>query len=212
MLRDQFQRDQMLIGPSDGQTTKMRIAQGVGSDRLKFSSVLCAECNGTKTQPADLEFDIFLERVRQTENDVCRTLAEQRYAVGSKPYLNVFRYFAKQLCCHLSDAGAPVFLRLSRFAIGATNNNCVCLRSVPDDQFRDLQSQGITKYAAQGGLAIACDNHHGAPTRVVSSLSTGPIRFEFFFALSIAEQFEIHLSHRDFIEKCHTAIASTETR
>lgn len=206
-LRSQFGADGVLVGSSHQPVTGMRTAQSVGSDHLKFKNRICAQCNSARTQPADLEFDRFLERLLGLGGDPSRVFALERYARDTPEYLNVFRYFAKLLCCHLSEIGAPIFQRLALFAIGQAHENCIWLDIKDDGDFLKMRAIGLESYAAHGGLTAICDRKTGEPTRLVSSVTVGPLQFEFFTVISPAERLEIRLEHPQFVDACRAAVA-----
>lgn len=181
----------------------------MGSDQLKFKNRICARCNNAGTQPADREFDRFLERLLDVGGDPSRVFALERYARDKPEYLNVFRYFAKLMCCHLSEVGAPMLQRLALFAIGQAHENCVWLDIKADRDFLKLRAIGLESYAAHGGLTAVCDRKTGEPTRLVSSVTLGAIHFEFFTVISPEERLEIRLEHPRFGDACRAAVAAS---
>ena len=60
VLRQQFGKADLLVGIS-GSPEKMKAAQSTNSKRLKFGASLCQDCNSSRTQEPDWEFDRFHE-------------------------------------------------------------------------------------------------------------------------------------------------------
>lgn len=209
-LRLEFGADRMMIGEFGGPKESMRVAQGVKSKVLHFGAPMCAPCNNTRTQPADNEFDLFHKTARElmvNGRDPKLVFEDKRYKVGSAAYLNVFRYFAKLLCCHLADVGGPCPRHLSRFALGQASINCVWLDVDHDWVYKQTSTEfGTHQYAAHGGLVVYGDKKTGGPNAFHSALTVGPLRYVFFSRLNRFERLELRLVHREFYDWCRTEV------
>lgn len=129
-IRSEFGFEKMVIGHFGEPNGKIRHVQGPKSKNLHFDAKVCRTCNSARTQAADREFDNFHRIAREildTGGKPSDMFCDDRYKVGSQPYLNTFRYFAKLLCCHIAEVNGPVPLHIARFAIGQANQNCVWL-------------------------------------------------------------------------------------
>jgi hypothetical protein len=211
-LRSEFGREKMVIGITEDPST-FRNAQGIKSKVLHFSSRVCANCNNVLTQAPDREFDFFMSEARtllQDRNDPKLVFENPRYRVGSDSYLNIFRYFAKLLCCHLGEIRAPRPMHLSRFARGLANQNCVWLDVVKDVTYRQISAKlGEHQYAAHGGLIVYGDKHSRLPNAFHSTLTIGPICFVFFSRLNWFEKMEIKLAHTEFRTWCSERVSES---
>ena len=203
-VRNEFGKDEMFIGNADSPQGPGRYAQSPKSKAFQFQSRLCAACNGARTQGADMEFDRL--------NSVARDLLDHgrnpslafddpRYEINSPAYLNVFRYFAKLLCCHMAEVGAPRSIRMSRFAIGLSDLNCVWLQIDEDWAYKQLsQIIGQQQYAAHGGLTIYVHRRTDLPHGFHSTLTLGPLRYVFYSYLTWCESLALKDSHHSFCE------------
>lgn len=208
-LRAEFGGANMLIGRFGEADAPMRLARGPKSKALHFAARLCGACNSARTQPADLEFDRFIELASKRQargEDPADVFLADRYASGSVPYLNVFRYFAKLMCCHMADIGAPRRLHMARFAMGLTDRNCIWLKVDEDWNYSQLsESFGIDQYASHGGLVIYASKKTQAANAIHSTLTVGRLRCAFHSRFTWVEQLELRLSHRAFFDRCRQA-------
>ncbi len=208
VLRKIFGKDAMVIGSFDG-TGSLRSAQGPKSRAFHFSARMCASCNGSNTQGPDHEFDRFHDLISEMLSqglapELVFSLPE--YGVGSAPYLDVFRYFAKLLCCHMAESCGPRPLELSEFAVGKTDRNLVFLNIDADPAYENLlDSFGEHQFAAHGGLMVCADSKSSLPTSFRSSLSLGAVRYKFWVQYDEAVQTELRHFHPDFWEKYEAA-------
>lgn len=207
-LRKIFGKDAMVIGSFDG-TGGPRSAQGPKSRAFHFAARVCAACNGSHTQGADHEFDRFHASVSEMllqgkAPELVFNLPE--YEIGSAPYLNVFRYFAKLLCCQVAESRGPRPLELSEFAIGKRDHNLVFLNIDADPTYENfLDSFGEHQFAGHGGLTVCADSQCSLPTRFRSSLSLGAVRYNFWIQYDAAVQTELQHFHPEFWGKCEAA-------
>ena len=215
MLKQEFGKAQLSVHRGDGLEQSGRIAQSIKSKRLKFRSRICQACNSARTQLPDNEFDKFstlaLQKLKLRQDP--KTLWNEKiYEERSVSYLNLFRYFAKLLCCHLAEIDAPIPRRLALFSISRLQNNSVWLDIQRDwtyekieAHWNDLQLEtqlGKLQYAAHGGLLIYGDNVTGAPTAFHSTVTLGPLQYVFFVHLAPIEVLELKYLYRDFYNWC----------
>lgn len=204
ILKQEFSGEPMAIGTFGG--TGFRHAQGPKSTQLHFDSRLCALCNGARTQPADREFDAFhkmVDQLARADQELDLVFSDSRYVIGSQEYLNVFRYFAKILCCHIAEVGGPRPTSLSKFAIGESDRNIVSLRVQKDQLFDQLRSEiPDLQFASHGGLAVQVGKRTGLPTGFQSSLTFGPVKYEFFITLLLPAQVVLSVCHQEFSRRC----------
>ena len=205
-IRSQFKTEKMVIGISGDAERKFRPAQGPNSKEFHFESKICKQCNNRRTQPADREFDQFHSRVETLHREKRRPeeiWAEPKYLVGSEAYLNVFRYFAKLLSCHLAEVKAPRPRRLANFALGKATHNSVWLAVGTDWTYGQYVEQlGEHQYAAHGGLVVYADKKSGHPNAFHSTLTIGPIQYVFHMRLAPLEVLELRLAHQGFMNWC----------
>lgn len=211
-LRAEFGTAEMAIGRSRDSDPTLRFAQGPKSKAFHFKARMCATCNSSQTQAADREFDRFhvaAKAALDAGQDPADVFGDPRYEIGSAPYLNVFRYFAKLLCCHFAESGAPRPLQLARFAIGQNSANCVFLGVDRDWTYDQLTGEyGPMQYAAHGGLVVYGHKRTGHATGFHSTLTVGPLRYTFFCRLNWPAQLVLWLRHREFSAFCRGQVKS----
>lgn len=182
IIRSLFSGKPMMIGSFNG-GDRLRLAQSSKSKALHFRSKICAACNSTRTQDADLEFARFDKVARELlvqGVDPASAFDYPRYTVDSAPYLNAFRYLAKVLACHIAEADGPRFTALVDFAIGRSNVNYVRARMGVDNQFRFwFENTGDPEFAGHGGLRVTFSKRTGLVNGLASSLTHGALRYEF---------------------------------
>jgi len=203
-IRAEFGTDKMVIGRFGETFENVRSVQGPKSKNLHFEAKICRKCNSERTQAADREFDRFHALVRaklEGGEDPSSVFELEQYAEGSPAYLNVFRYFAKLLCCHIGDVQGPRPVRLARFAISELDANCVWLSIDRDVVYQEFsQVHGEHQYAAHGGLAVYGHKKTGGATGFHSTLTIGPVRYVYFMRFGWAEQLELRVLHPKFHE------------
>jgi hypothetical protein len=211
-LRAEFGSENMVIGNSEDPST-YRTAQGVKSKALHFTAPLCAKCNNVETQAADHEFDRFLNVSRELVafgKDPRLVFEDERFVDSADAYLNVFRYFAKLLCCHIAELHAPRPRHLARFARGIVSQNCVWLDVIKDPTYKQISAEiGQQSYAAHGGLIVYGNKKSGAANAFHSTLTVGPICYVFFSRLNWFEKNELQFMHRDFHNWCRARVRDT---
>ena len=192
-----------------------RYAQGPKSKLLHFESKLCAECNGARTQSADREFHSFQGLTRdllQKGQELSNVLSGEDYPKGSEKYLNVFRYFAKILCCHIAEVGGPRPVPVARFAIGRTRKNPIFLR-IGRDPFFEIQKAETanTQFASHSGLTIFCGRSSGWPNGFKSALTFGPVQFEFWTKMHLIGRLELRFFFSSFSKLCRQIALQAHT-
>ncbi|WP_082921995.1 hypothetical protein [Croceicoccus mobilis] len=204
-----FGKEKMVIGQFGG-AEGYRNAQGPKSKALHHAAGLCAECNGNRTQPADREFDLFHNRTLElyaAGAEPITAFEDERYGDGSKPYLDVFRYFAKLLCCHMGDVRGPRPISLSAFAIGDLVLNRVFLAIDGDPNYRDWAAvSGDHAYAAHGGLNLSMDRETKLPSRIQSYVTLGPIRYRYWMEFASIEVAALACFHKAFWQSARAAM------
>jgi hypothetical protein len=88
------------------------VLQGPNSTYLKYQNVLCAHCNNTKSQPYDRAYDLFIDFVESSREEIL-TRRQLNFARIFGPFwqeqqLNLYKYFVKAFGCRLADAGELV--------------------------------------------------------------------------------------------------------
>lgn len=210
-LRKEFRTDALMVGVLGSTEGKMKSAQSVNSKHLKFDVAICEACNTSRTQPADREFDRFheiaMEGVRSNE-DLISIFEMERYSIDSEPYLNVFRYFAKLLCCHIAQVNGPIPTTLAAFAIAENSLNRIWLEVKRDPTFAYMTAHiGEHQYAAHGGLIVYGDKETHEANAFHSTITIGPIQYVFHTRLKSFEKDEISERYPDFQKWCNAMVA-----
>jgi hypothetical protein len=210
-LRGEFGPEKLFIIPFDNMAIS-RSVQGPKSKEFHFKSGVCQTCNSERTQRADQEFSHCCEIAQKyidLQGGPMAIFQDQRYKIGSPLYLNLHRYFAKLLCCHMADAGAPRSKRLSNFAIGKSDRNCVSLHIDRDsNQLNFSQADKGLPFASHGGLAVYTDKRTHTANAFHSTRSVGPLRFIFHTRLNWVERNELRFFHSKFRGALKKAIQS----
>ena len=200
-LRSIFDGDTMMIGHFDG-TSQPRLVQSAKSKAVHFGIRLCMPCNSTRTQAADLEFARFDELARRLQYqgaDPSTAFDDPRYAVGTTAYLNVFRYLAKILACHIAEVGGPRLRALTDFAIGRADRNVIRLSMDDDPDFKTwFEATGDPQFAGHGGLGIDFSRSKRRPKEIFTSLTHGPLRYRFSVAFGLGVALALRLLHPTF--------------
>ncbi|WP_102947063.1 hypothetical protein [Stenotrophomonas sp. VV52] len=183
-----------------------RFAQSPSSKALHFSARVCEACNNSRTQPADLAFDQFNARAQELMalgSNPIDVFNDPRFIEGGPLYLDVFRYFAKLMCCHLAEMSAPSFEDVAGFAIGANEDNFILLRVDADVAFERVRTNlPEMPYAAHGGLVITGDRDSLAPESFYSTLTIGPVRYCYQVRLNELGQTRLMIEHPAFYNWC----------
>jgi hypothetical protein len=214
-IRSEFGTGDTLAIRRFGETAdRLRYAQSPKSKAFHFEARLCHACNSERTQGTDLEFDRFHAAAKSLlgeGRDPREVFLDSRYAQGSEPYLKVFRYFAKLLCCHTADVGAPRRIHVANFALGSASANCVWLSIDEDWTYRQAASElGPFQYAAHGGLVVYGDKETGNANAFHSSLTIGAVRYVFFSRLNWLERLELKFGYPEFYQWCRANVAAAK--
>ena len=177
-IRSIFGKDATYIGHFDG-TSEPRIAQGPKSKALHFGARLCKPCNGARTQASDRAFDRFhalvFAKLEAGADDLYPT---DDFAADAQGTLDLFRFFAKQLCLQTADAGGPRLNGVMLFALGLVDVNPIQLTIERDptyQDFIDLSGEDLG-FASHGGLVVV-HNRAGDVTGFHSTLTLGPVQY-----------------------------------
>lgn len=89
-----------------------RLIQGPNSGRMKYGTVLCGDCNSSRSQPWDRAYDRFVDWIFENEQRVlsqrfinlCDVFGDE--ISTSSPAL--YKYFVKAFGCRLANAGLSV--------------------------------------------------------------------------------------------------------
>lgn len=204
-IREIFGKTKLYIGSTDSEHRKAKYAQGPKSNNLKFNSRICGICNSERTQPSDREFDKLNAEVQKLIKGGIDLMSaftnNDRYIKNQEPYLNIFRYFAKLLSCHMAEVNAPRPHRLTEFAIGRSAENCIWLWIKEDWSYKNIESTiGLKQYTAHGGLVAYGSKTTGAATGFHSTLTVGAAQYVFWINLLDEEMREMKMEHPIFFE------------
>lgn len=214
-LRKEFGKDPLMVGVSGEPNRAMKSAQSANSKHLKFKVRICETCNTSRTQQADREFDRFhglvAEQVKNNK-DPLSVFSSELYLKETEAYLNIFRYFAKLLCCHIAEIAGPIPNTLSEFAIGENSLNRIWLEIKADPFFSHASSTfGIDQYAAHGGLIVYGDKNTKEPNAYHSTLTLGPVMYVFHIRLETFEKAELQKRYPDFLAWCKAKVEQAES-
>lgn len=209
-IKAEFGDEILKIGRFDDVDHPFKFAQSPKSKAFHFKGKLCADCNNAKTQAPDREFEHFNENAREFIDknlQIDSIFKNHNYVIGSGSYLNLFRYFAKLLCCHMAEIQAPRHIHLSSFATGKVHKNCVWLSVDRDWEYERMsQCYGDHPYAAHGGLVVYGRKDTGEATGFHSTLTLGPLRYVFYTRLNWFERSALKISHPAFNDWCREKV------
>jgi hypothetical protein len=120
-------------------------------------------------------------------------------------YIPLFRYFAKQLGCHLADIAAPIPVHLSRFVAKKNAKNCIWLHVRQDIEYKRFAPKlaiETLRYAAHGGLVVITKKPNFLPIRLHTTMTIGPIQFVFMYVFTIFEIWEMRIRFPEFVAWC----------
>lgn len=207
-LRSIFGHEKMAIGVLDN-GDPLRMAQGPKSKAFHFKAKICRTCNSSRTQKPDNEFQHFNTMVQELldqDRDPTEVFASQRYQQGTPEYLNVFRYLAKLLCCHLAESEGPRPKPVAAFAIGRLHYNNMLLQIDRDPIYDDYKKlAGEHSYASHGGLVVYSNAETGLPEQFQTSLTLGPARYRFWIRFDWPAALDLKIFHGDFLARCQAA-------
>ncbi|WP_119310090.1 hypothetical protein [Cohaesibacter haloalkalitolerans] len=206
-LRKQFGIEPMLIGSFDGRS-KPKFAQGPKSKAFHFSAPVCVKCNSLKTQNADKAFDQFHQMASEVVacgSDPKILFSKPEWSENTNNYLDLYRFFAKQLACQIAQSNGPRFKIICDFAIGMSRINPIQL-FIDRDPAIDvlpalLRNEGV---AGHGGLQV-CYGSFGVVCRFGSSLTIGEMRYNFAIGLAPIVGLALRIQYPNFEQKCKAA-------
>ncbi len=213
-LRKEFGKEALAIGVSGSKEQRMKSAQSANSKHLKFNVSICEACNTSRTQQADREFDHFHELAMkkvECNEDPLSIFDMERYSKDSAPYLNVFRYFAKLLCCHIAEVNGPIPTTLAEFVIEENSFNRIWLEVKIDPTYHYVLSYiDELQYAAHGGLIVYGDKNTSEANAFHSTITVGPLQYVFHIRLENFEKMEIRDNYPDFLEWCKSKVEAAK--
>lgn len=212
-LRREFGKEKLMVGVSGELSRGMKLAQSANSKNLKFKVRICETCNTSRTQQADREFDRFHDLVSRKIKDGQapeRVFSSEIYQEGSDAFLNIFRYFAKLLCCQIAEVAGPIPTQIAQFAIGENSLNRIWLEIKIDPVFSQALNVGIDQYAAHGGLVVYGDKNTKEPNAYHSTITVGPVLYVFYIRLEAFEKKELQQKYTDFLAWNKAKIAQAE--
>ncbi len=92
---------------------KTRGVQGLNSKRLKFSALLCKNCNNQRSQPFDRAYDDFMSHVDNNSSEIIKKesidLEDIYHDRVKQQFASLLGYLVKHISCRLaeSDYGIP---------------------------------------------------------------------------------------------------------
>jgi hypothetical protein len=106
-----------------GISGELRSIQGPNSKEAKFENTLCQTCNNEKSQPFDVNYDIFTEYIRANEPKIIATRQFKFSEIYGNDWkncrVNLLRYYVKHICCRLASAKILVRHEVISFLNGA---------------------------------------------------------------------------------------------
>lgn len=201
MLRAEFGKHHAIISGKDSP----KILQSPRSKHAHFKRKICKHCNSTQTQAADKAFDQLHAQLKHLHANGF-PLTDQNNApnveLSPKEELDLFRYFAKLLCCFLVEVGGPRSRSVSAFALSKSDKNPIFLKIIQDDEYEaKLTANNTQGFAEHGGLIFRFDDKKRWVESIDSSISAGGIQYVFWVQLSKALSQELYLEHSDIISK-----------
>lgn len=123
-----------------GDSGRQTDVTGSRSKVFKFEPMICASCNGVRSQPFDRAYDLFMDYIFENEDVLLRTgEVDLRDIYGDdweEKALDLGRYFVKHICCRLGNVAdqREVVLdgRLIDFLNGGVYPRCLGLAPLMD--------------------------------------------------------------------------------
>lgn len=206
-LKAIFGKESMTMVSDLNGATRKRHAQGPKSSVFHFKSLLCKNCNNSASQKGDNAFDrVHAFILNQLYGNNIDIFSEANIRALLDVHPDVFRYFAKLLCCYIGDSEGPRFKDLCDFAIGKSDLNIVHVNIDLDPTYPMVVEIAATEqYVAHGGLLVLCDRTTGALTEFWNSLTLGPIRYQFGIHMFGQIDAELRQEHFPFWKRCRDA-------
>lgn len=210
-LRDAFGSEALsVVSHGDEFLERPRYAQSTNSKHLKFKSKLCRRCNSERTQRADRAFDNVRRAVAQylqANGSIDDAAISSLLPESDIERTNLFRYFAKILCCQIADAGGPVPAEVAQFSIGKSDVNPINIEIKLDKQAgRWIDETKNYGYAAHGGFVVFGSKFLNWPTAFYSTVTIGFVQFCFHARLNFWGQTRLLTEHPEFFAWCQAEI------
>jgi hypothetical protein len=190
----------------------IRYAQGVKSDKLKFNSKICGPCNSSTTQRADFVYDNFIKRVSAlggTVSAVNTILSGEEFRSKSGLRIDLERYFAKLIGCHLAESKAPITKHLTKLVRSQISTSRITISAQDTSSIKGSEVLIGTGFdesrLGHGGLAVYLDARLIVPKSVLSYRSIGKSTLLFRYQFSILEKIELLLRFKSFVQSCRAS-------
>lgn len=135
-------------------------------------------------------------------------IGEAVLPVKSEQERDVFRYFAKLLCCFLAEIDGPRPKAVGAFAASLIDQNPIMLTVTEDPALAEIKRLDIaTGWVAHGGLWVLFEKSKTFATKIGSRLTVGEVRYEYWIELNIVAQLELYLFHRRFLERSNDGLS-----
>ena len=106
--------------------------QSPGSQRLKFSTVFCGDCNSSRSQSFDFAYDDFSSYMMLEKERILSNMGFRWSGIFGRQWKDgrnlVTAYWLKHIGCRLADAGVKVDPRIIRFLYNPGQIRAVPLR------------------------------------------------------------------------------------
>lgn len=209
LLRAEFGKRHAIISGKD----LPKILQSHRSKHAHFKRKICKHCNSAQTQAADKAFDKLHAQLKQLHTNGF-ALTDQNNVPNVKlspeEELDLFRYFAKILCCFLVEVGGPRSRSVSAFALSKSDKNPIFLKITQDAEYEaKLAANNTQGFAEHGGLIFRFDDKKRWVESIDSSISAGGIQYVFWVQLSKVLSRELHLEHSDIVRKARANIVES---
>lgn len=197
--------DSDLLSMNNPDWKRPKFIQGSKSNSLKFKKSICSICNSSRTQAADRAFDDYQLATSANLLSVqaeYEEIGENVRPVTSDRQRDVFRYFAKLLCCFLAEVDGPRPKAVGDFAASQVDQNPILLTVTADPVLEEIKRREIaTGWVAHGGLWLLFEKSKTFATTIGSRLTIGEVCYEYRIKLNRAAQLELHMFHRQFLER-----------
>jgi len=206
LLRSEFGQRKAIISGKD----RPKFLQSPKSKHVHFKRKVCKRCNSDITQAADKAFDklhVGLKRLLDVGEPLTDKNNIPMIELSPSEQLDIFRYFAKVLCCFLVEVDGPRSKSISAFALNGSDQNPICLEILKDTGYqaklRDHDTQG---YVEHGGLKFRFDDNNRFVRVIESSIVAGGIIYIFWVRLNWALGLELSLKYGDLVRQARATI------
>jgi len=207
LLKSEFGARHMVIAGKHAP----KILQSPRSKLAHFDAKICNDCNSSRTQVGDKAFELLhmeMTRLRKKGSALTDQNNQPNGRLPTGVDEDVFRYFAKILCCFLAEVGGPRSRSLSAFARGLSDRNPIFLRISEHKDYEAILAETDTQgFAQHGGLTFRFDDKKRWVRSIESSLLAGGIHYEFWTQLRWLPRLELQFMFRDLIGAARANIA-----